>query len=191
MEQEKIARAVAELGKCLEESILADPAPLTVFAGEVVAAFHRNNRLYLAGSGPLAAVAELVADRFLHRLAFERPQLPVLALAGSTTLQLSLARDGLQRQAAARQLRLFAAADDILLLFTDGQRDESLSEVLQAARQAGCRTVVVGPPRGEGGDDLVDHRFSLASDSPARLAEAALFFGQLLCELVEAELFGI
>ena len=191
MDQEKIARAVADLAKCLDESFLAAPEPLADFVGEVVATFHRNGRLYLAGSGPLAAVAELVADRFLHRLAFERPQLPVLALGGNTILQQSLARDGLQRQATARQLRLFAASGDILLLFVDGQRDESLAEVLQTARQAGCRTVVVGPPRGEGGDDLVDQRFTLASESPARLAEAALFFGQLLCELVEAELFGI
>lgn len=191
MDQERIARAAAELGTCLKESFLADPEAVAGFAGEVVAAFHRNGRLFLAGSGPLAAVAELVADRFLHRLAFERPQLPVLALGGGGALLQSLGRYGMQQQAAARQLRMLAGSDDILLVLGDGGRDEGLAELLQAARQLGCRSVLLGPLREEPGEELADRRIAVVSESPARCAEAALFFGQLLCELVEAELFGI
>jgi D-sedoheptulose 7-phosphate isomerase len=191
MEQEKIAQAIAELGTCLEESFLADPEAVARFAGQIVAAFHRNGRLFLAGSGPLAAVAALIADRFLHRLAFERPQLPAFALGGGTPLLQSLGREGLQRQAGARQLRMLAANEDILLIFTDGSRDEGISELLQTGRQLGCTIVTVGPPREVPGEDLVDRRFGISCESPARLAEVALFFGQLLCELVEAELFGI
>jgi D-sedoheptulose 7-phosphate isomerase len=191
MDQEKIARAVAELGTCLEESFLNDLEAIAGFAGQVVAAFHRSSRLFLAGSGPLATVAELVADRFLHRLAFERPQLPVFALGGDGTLLQSLGRYGMQRQAAARQLRMLAGSDDILLFLSDGSRDEGMPDLLQAARQVGCSIVFLGPLREEPGDELVDRWFAVSSESPARCAEAALFFGQLLCELVEAELFGI
>lgn len=191
MDQEKIARAVAELGTCLEESFLSDPGAVSGFAGQVVAAFHNNGRLFIAGSGSLATVAELIADRFLHRLAFERPQLPVFALGGGGALLQSLGRYGMQGQAAARQLRMLASGDDILLVLRDGSRDEGLAELLQAARQVGCSIVFLGPLREEPGDELIDRWFAVTCESPARCAEVALFFGQLLCELVEAELFGI
>ena len=191
MTQEKIARAVAELGTCLDESFLNHAEAIVDFAGQVVAAFHRNGRLFVAGSGPLVAVAELIADRFLHRLGFERPQLPAFALGTGTTLLQSLARDRVPRQAESRQLRVLAGSDDILLVIGDDSRDEGLPELLQAARQLGCVVAVLGPDRDQSGDNPADRRFVVNSDSPARLAEAALFFGQLLCELVEAELFGI
>jgi len=191
MDQEKIDRTIAELGDCLKESFLTNPAAVVDLAQRIVATFHRNGRVFLYGSGPLAAVADLVADRFLHRLAFDRPQLPVLNLAASATLLHSLARDGLQRQAGARQLRMLVGGEDILLLFGDGGRDEGFPELLQAARQAGCGTVVIAPRRNAPEEELVDQQVVIASESPARIAEAALFFGQLLCELVEAELFGI
>ena len=191
MTQEKIARAITELGTCLDESFLNQAEAVVDFAGQVVAAFHHNGRLFVAGSGPLVTVAELIADRFLHRLSFERPQLPAFALGTGSALLQSLGRDRLPRQAEARQLRVLAGSDDILLVLGDDSRDEGLTELLQAARQLGCAVAVVGPTRDEGGDDLANSRFVVNSDSPARLAEAALFFGQLLCELVEAELFGI
>ena len=191
MGQERIARAVRDHVACMESGLLAQAPEILRFAARVVDMFHRGGRLLVCGSGPLAAVADLTANRFLHRLSLERPQLPSVALGGNYLLAHSLVRDGLQRQIYARQLQVFGAPGDVLLLFAEGQRDETLIEALQQAHQIGCPTAALFPARTEPFDPPPDFRFPLETESPARLAEAALFFGQLLCELVEAELFGI
>ncbi len=191
MGQERIARAVRDHVACLESGLLGQAPEILRFAAGVVEMFHRGGRLLICGSGPLAAIADLTANRFLHRLSLERPQLPAVALGGNFLLAHSLVRDGLQRQIYARQLRVFGTPGDMLLLFAEGQRDESLIEALQQAQLIGCPVAALVPTRAEPFDPPPDFLFLLNTDSPARLAETALFFGQLLCELVEADLFGI
>jgi D-sedoheptulose 7-phosphate isomerase len=174
----------------MEDSFSGQADAIARFAEGIADAFTQGGRLLVCGGGPLAAIAELTASRFLHRLSLDRPQLPALALAGGDVLFQSLARDGLQRQYYLRQLRVLAAAGDVLLLMADGRLDDAQIEALQFGRQMGCLTAVIMPAKAEILSDPPEHLFPLETDSPARCAEAALFFGQLLCELVEAELFG-
>lgn len=160
------------------------------FALQVVEKFHQGRRLFLLGDGPQAAIASLVATVFQHRLAIDRPPLPVMPLCHDVFLLGSLGRAGAGREFFSRQLRAVGAADDIVLVFADGQRAEALVEALDTARQQGCITAVVTPGEPDTLGEPPDYLFPLEGAAP-RASEASLFFGHLLCELVEKELFGI
>lgn len=187
---ERIARTIREHQAVTKETFTAQAAPLILFAEQVAGAFQQGNRLLVCGTGCLAAIADLTATRFLHRLALERPSLPALSFGHDTTLATALAREGQSRQFFARQLRSIGTDGDVLLVFADLQPDPALTEVLAEAIDLGCVTAALVP----GAQDLQphppEHLFRLETASAARAAEAALFFGQLLCELVEGELFG-
>lgn len=190
MPAERIARSIREISQMIE-ALPSQREELCAFSLRLVEVFTQGGRLLLFGSGSLGAVADLVATRFLHRLSLERPSLPAVSLCRDSALAAALARDGQSAHYFARQLRAATAGGDIVLAFGDGGRDEAVREALAAARQLDCTTALVTPGREETGGDSPDFHFSLECETPARLAEGALVFGHLLCELVEGELFGI
>jgi D-sedoheptulose 7-phosphate isomerase len=78
----------------------------------------------------------------------------------------------------------------MVLAFCDAHRDEAVEEALATARQMDCETaaVVQGKVTMEEAPAFI---FEIETDSAPRGLEAALFFGHLLVEMVEGELFGI
>ncbi len=190
MSPERVARSVREL--CTSaEALNRQSEELVCFAKRLVETFNQGGRLLLIASGPLSGVADLVASRFLHRLTMERPLLPALSLCHDLSLAASLARDGQTDQFFVRQLRTVTSGGDILLALSDGQRDAGVREALAAARKLDCLTASLAPKSQEEYEETPDFTFHLEPETPPRIAEASLFFGQLLCELVESELFGI
>lgn len=189
--QERIARSLREHGAALQESFLAQTAEVEICAERVTAVFHGGGRLLLGASPSLAPVAELTAQLFLHRLNFERPSLPAICLGRDATLAAALARDGQSKLLLARQLRACGGEADFFLGFGDLKPDPALSEAFSAARDLGCATALVLPARVNFDGEQPDLAFRLETAAPARVAELALFFGLLLCDLVEAELFGV
>lgn len=186
-----IAAVLRDQETALRETFTRQSAPLQQLAVLVAGVFQHNGRLLLCGSGALAPIADLGAHNFLHRLALERPSLPAVALGHDPHLALALARDGQGRQYFAHQLRALATEGDVLLVLGDGQPDPAISDVLNAAAQLGCLTAVVLPAKVEWTGPVPDQLFRLESDAPPRITELALTFVNLLCSLVEAELFGI
>lgn len=190
MLQERIAISLREHTHILEETFLGQAGHLASFAEQVVATFNQGGRLLIIGSGSLGAVADLMANLFLHRLSLERPPLPALSLSQNATFASSLARDKQENQVFARQLRIVAGEQDIVLALCDQSRDEALLEGLAEAAQLGCKTAVLHGKEEFAGEQP-DFLFQLATDSPPRTVEATIFFGHLLGELVEKALFGI
>ncbi len=189
MSQERVARAVREQALMIEAFLrFAQFEELTL---RVVEALHQGGRLFLFGSAGLGSIANLVADRFLRRLDLDRPLLPAVSLCHDVTLALSLARDGQQCQFLSRQLRALAQRGDVALGFGEVQRDEAFEEALEVARELGCFTAVLLAEKAELMVEPPEILFRLGAENSARMAEGALFFGQLLCEAVEGELFGI
>lgn len=189
--QEKIARALKEQTRTLADTIQPQEADLVAFAERLVEGFHQGGRLLVFGSGPLSLLAAMIAQQFHYRLGLERPLLPALALGHDASLASVLARDGRGADYFARQLRVLAQPDDIVLALTDAPRDEAVTQGLDVARELGCTTALLQQRRGENFQDQTDFRFRIETDAPVRGLEGILFVGQLLCEMVEAELFGI
>jgi D-sedoheptulose 7-phosphate isomerase len=191
MSWDRIEKTIREHTVMIEESFQGQAGELEAFACKVVEVFHRGGKLLVLGNGSLGTVANYVANLFLHRLALERPVLPALSLCHNVTLATALAQEGHGRQFFPRQLRAVAVAGDVLLAFGDSHRDPGLEEALAAARQLDCVTALLVPGRENIPDQQADFLFRLETDSRPRAVEGALFFGHLLGELVEGELFGI
>lgn len=191
MEQERITRIIQDHAAVIGETFTTQAAALADFSREVASVFHRGGRLLILGGGPLGAIADLLSTLFLHRLTLERPLLPAISLANGAVLATSLSRDGLGHEFFARQLRGVATAQDVLLVFAAGRREEAVEEALAAAVDLGCGTAVVLQGRGDTLLSPPDFLFRLETDSVPRAVECALLFSHLLVELVEGELFGI
>jgi D-sedoheptulose 7-phosphate isomerase len=190
MEKDRVAKALQDHSSVIEEAFRQQTGQMLDLARQLVEIFHRGGKLLLLGNGAMGSITALVANHFLHRLSLERPLLPVVSLCHNAVLATSLGRGGEGKQFFSRQLRALAVKGDMVLAFCDAWRDEALEEALVTARQLDCETAAVihGTATMEEEPALV---FRINTDSTPRGLEAALFFGHLLVELVEGELFGI
>ena len=191
MPHAKIASAVAQQQALLDPFFLTQQDVLAELAGHLATTFQRGGRLFLIGSGPFAALAGLLGQQFLHRQTLERPALPAVALTHDAGLASFLAADDLSSQLFSRQLRSLAGEQDSVLLLCGPFLAPAERDALQCARQIGCSTAIICSDRADLPEPPPDHLLRLPTDSLPRLLEGGLFAGQLLCALVEGELFGI
>ncbi len=191
MPQAKIASAVAQQHALLDTFFLNQQEALAELAAHLAATFQRGGRLFLLGSGPFAALAGLLGQQFLHRQTLERPALPAFALTHDAGLTSFLAADDLSSQLFSRQLRAVAGEQDSVMLLCGPFLAPAEREALLCARQIGCSTAILCSDRTELPEPPPDHLLQLPTDHLPRLLEGCLFAGQLLCALVEGELFGI
>lgn len=191
MSEDKIQAAIKQQSALLDPFLLSRKELLTALASHLVGTFHQGGRLFLIGSGPFGAIAGLVGQTFLHRQTIDRPALPAMALTNDAGLATFLAADAQGNQLFSRQLRVLAGDQDMVLVFAGTTLSPADREALATARQLGCRTVLVASDRAEQAETLPDVSLSLPSDSLPRLMESCLFIGNLLCALVEGDLFGL
>lgn len=186
---DKLIKTAEDQKLLLNEILVNHTQAIQDFSQEVVKAFHGDGRLLLMANGTLGAVATLVANLLAHRLANDRPMLPAIDLCQNTTLATSLIADNMSEQFFSRQLRAIARPGDIVLAFDDVRHDAAVREALQTARSLECRSAKVMIGLDSDSNDS-DYLFCFPQIPPARGIEGAVFFGILLCELIESELFG-
>lgn len=191
MTQDKIQAAIEQQMALLDPFLLSRKELLTTLSSHLVGIFHQGGRLFLVGSGPFGAIAGLVGQTFLHRQTIDRPALPAIALTNDAGLATFLAADAQGNQLFSRQLRVLAGSQDMVLVFAGTTLSPADGEALVTGRQLGCQTILIASDRAEPAESLPDVSLSLPSDSLPRLMESCLFIGNLLCALVEGELFGI
>ncbi len=154
--------------------------------------FTRGGQLILAGNGPLQAVAQQTATAFAHRLGFERPPLPAVALGGDPIFIAALLADQQPQEILAREYRIHSEREHMLVIFCSENPSPQISHLI--AQIEDTRSLVLIGPAGkevvakEGQPPL---SLNLPGESPARLIELGLVCGHLICELVEGELFGV
>lgn len=190
---QKIAASCSQLQGLLEDFSRQQGNELTRLAQQLGALFAGGGQLLLAGSAAFQPLAQLLAGHFTYRLGFDRPVLPAVALGSDPVLATLMSNNGEFDQHLVRHYRAQKSENHFLLLFSDGSAAAPLralrDEVLDNEGQVGLLTAESqsDPLCRDGVEICID----LGTTQVVRQLELSLFAGQLLCELVEAELFGV
>lgn len=190
---QKIAASCSQLQELLENFGQRQGDELTRLAQQVAALFSSGGQLLIAGGAAFQPVVQLLAGHFTYRLGFDRPVLPAVALGSDPVLAAVMANSGQSDQFLVRHYRALSSENSFLLILNDGSASASLralrDELLDNERPVALLTSesLTDPLCRDGVDICIDIGTSL----PPRQLEVTLFAGQLLCELVEAELFGV
>lgn len=178
--------ALTELSAAADALVNESMETLPEFVTVLAEMLGNDSRLLTVGTGEMAGVADLVAARFQHRTFLERPPLPAISLNQNQPL-MGLVPQG---EFFDRQLRIEARPGDWLLILAHGEDPATVAPLLSQASTVGCRTALLFSGDPQSCPVQPDFYFFLPAQSPMRRVELSLFFGQLLCELVEEELFG-
>ena len=167
--------------------------PIADAAQALVAGLTSGGRVYIAGYGPAAGLAQLAAAQLLGRFERERPGLAVLALGTDGASLGALAGSGELDAALARQIETLGQPGDLLVLIDpDGER----LGLHAAAQSAQDKEMTVIALTGGGGGVLrealgeTDVVIAVPHDRRARLLEIQLLVLHCLCDAIDFQLLG-
>ncbi|NOX75888.1 MAG: D-sedoheptulose 7-phosphate isomerase [Gammaproteobacteria bacterium] len=176
-----------------KQRLLADDAMLTHIADIAqccVDALRGDNKLLLAGNGGSASDAQHIAAELVGRFELERDGLPAMALTTNASQLTALSNDYGYDAVFSRQLQAFAKKGDVFFgLSTSGNS----TNVVAAAEVAKTRGLVVIGMTGQSGGKLAalcDICLKVPADNTARIQEAHIMVGHILCALIERALVG-
>jgi D-sedoheptulose 7-phosphate isomerase len=158
---------------------------ITSVIGRLQRAFDEGCRVYTAGNGGSATLAQHFSDEMLGRYKKDRPPYPVTALTADSAVLTCVANDYGYEQVFARQLKALGRAGDVLMAFsTSGGSANILAACLQARSQQ--MTVIgfsgpTGPLR-----TMCDLPVVSPATTTARIQELDLHAIHMICEAFEA-----
>lgn len=170
---------------------LAAIADRVAEAAEAIArALDDGHRLFAFGNGGSAADAQHIAAELSGQFYIrDRPGLPAAALTTNPSAVTAISNDYGYEQLFARQLDAFAGEGDVAIGISTSGNSANVLEAIDLADEVGMVTIGL---TGKGGrlPEVVDHPLSVPSTDTPRIQEAHILIGHVICELVEAELFG-
>jgi D-sedoheptulose 7-phosphate isomerase len=175
--------------KVKEDFINKNIAEIILVAEKIVQAFTNDRKLMLCGNGGSAADAQHIAAEFINRFELERPPLPAIALTTDTSIITSIGNDYSFSDIFSKQVKAIGLEGDILMAISTSGNSPNILSAAKAAKDTGI--YVVGLSGNDGGKlkGLVDSSLIVNSASTARIQEAHILAGHIICKLVDYILF--
>lgn len=159
-------------------------------AKAVVRAVRSGGKVLLFGNGGSAADAQHIAAEMAGRYKLERPGLAAVALTVNTSVLTAVANDYSFEHVYARQVEALGAPGDVAIGISTSGNSMSVVHGLEAARRKGLVTIAMTGASGGRLKSQAEVCLPAPSNETPRIQECHILIGHILCEYVEAELFG-
>lgn len=158
-------------------------------AGKLIgAAIAEGRKLMLCGNGGSAADSQHIAAEFVGRFIKDRRALPAIALSTDTSALTCVGNDYGFEFVYRRQVEALGNEGDVLIGISTSGNSPNVIEAVDAAKRIGMYTIGLLGRDGGKIRDQVDLPIVVPSDVTARIQEAHIFIGHVLCSLVEKQL---
>lgn len=179
--------SVAAKRQFLKEHVAALAEVIDVVAARLVA----GNKVLFFGNGGSAADAQHLAAEFVNRFMLERPPLPAIALTTDSSILTSIANDYGYVEVFAKQVKALGRQGDVAIALSTSGNSPNVLRAIEVCKKQSIITVAL--TGGDGGKlgRVVDHHLCVSSTKlTPRIQETHVLIGHVLCELVDAKLFG-
>lgn len=157
-------------------------------ANLIAAALRGGRKLMLCGNGGSAADSQHIAAEMAGRFVKDRRPLAAVALSTDTSTMTCIANDYSFDEVFSRQVMGLGTQGDCLLAISTSGNSRNVLRAAEVARPAGIRVIGLIGKGGGALRDACDVSIVVPSQTTARIQEAHIFIGHMLCALVEAEL---
>jgi len=156
---------------------------------QCIQAFRNGNKVLLAGNGGSASDAQHIAAEFVGRFEKDRAGLPALALATNSSTVTAVGNDYGYDAIFQRQVQALAVPGDVFFGFTTSGNSNNVVAAVQECRAKGITSVGMTGESGGSLLELCDYCVRVPSSNTARIQEAHITIGHIICYLVENTLF--
>ncbi len=145
----------------------------------------RGNKVLWCGNGGSAADSQHLAAELVGRFRRRRSGLASIALTTDTSILTAVANDFGYDEVFSRQVEALCQPDDVVVGISTSGNSKNVCAALQKARQLKGLSVAMTGRNGGRLATLADVCIRVPSTDPARIQEAHILFGHMLCEWIE------
>lgn len=164
-----------------------EPAVVSA-AGRSAAAVRNGNKLMFCGNGGSAGDAQHLAAELVGRLVRDRRALPGLALSTDSSALTCIGNDFGFDEVFARQVEGLGRPGDVLFAISTSGNSRNVIRAVEVAKAGGVFSIGLLGRDGGKLAPMVDLAIVVPADETARIQEAHIFLGHVLCTLIEKEL---
>lgn len=176
---------MATIGSLKRQELLEK---ISLAAEKISESMLNGGKLFIFGNGGSAADSQHIAAEFINRFALERGPLPAIALTTDTSVITSIANDVCFSRIFEKQVEALVTNRDVVLCISTSGKSENVILGLKRAKAKGALTVALTSEGGKLGK-IADIAICVSSGKTARIQEAHMLIGHILCELVERKIF--
>ncbi|MFA5145210.1 MAG: D-sedoheptulose 7-phosphate isomerase [Candidatus Omnitrophota bacterium] len=171
-----------------EELLRTKIGEILEIANIIIDALKKNGKVILFGNGGSASDSQHIAAELVGRFKKDRTALPAISLTTNTSILTSIANDYGYDIVFARQVEALAQKNDIIIGISTSGKAKNIACGIRQAKKMGLKTIAL---TGSDGGELVkiaDFSLIVPSSVTARIQEAHITIGHIICELVEEKL---
>ena len=144
-----------------------------------------GNKILWCGNGGSAADSQHLAAELVGRFRCSRRAFPSIALSADTSVLTAIANDWSYEEVFERQVEALGQPGDVLFGISTSGNSRNVCAALAKARALGIFTVAMTGKTGGRMATLADVCLPVPSTDPARIQEAHILCGHILCEWIE------
>jgi len=183
--RDRIKEILLESIQVKEELLRDSIVQILDIAQLAVDCLKKNGKVILFGNGGSAADAQHIAAELIGRFKKDRTALAAISLTTNTSVLTSIANDYGYEVVFSRQIEALGQKNDIAIGISTSGKAKNVAAGIKQAKKMGIKTVAL--TGGDGGDlaKLADVSLLVPSSVTARIQEAHITIGHILCELIE------
>ena len=156
----------------------------------ILNAFKSDNKLLLCGNGGSAADAQHIAAELSGRFEIDRKPLNAEALHVNSSFVTAVANDYGYEEVYSRMVEAIGKNGDILLALSTSGNSKNVIRAIEKANSQGLITIGFSGNNGGGMQNLCKYNLIIPSDNTARIQEAHILVGHIICKLIEQKMFS-
>ena len=151
----------------------------------VIDSLKKGGKVMLFGNGGSASDSQHIAAELVGRYQKDRQALPAIALTTNTSIITAIANDYGYEFIFSKQVEALGQKNDIAVGISTSGKAKNVAMAIKQAKKMGIKTIVF--TGGDGGEvaRLADVSLIVPSKVTARIQEAHIAVGHIICELVE------
>jgi D-sedoheptulose 7-phosphate isomerase len=161
---------------------------LEAIARAMLDALRGSGKILWCGNGGSAGDAQHLAAELVGRFSRERRGLASMALTTDTSILTAVANDYGFEAVFSRQVEALGRPGDVLVAMSTSGNSRNVLAAVQAARAQGLVTVAFTGAGGGKLGPLADHLLAVDARVLARVQEAHMLAGHLLCDWIDKQM---
>lgn len=144
-----------------------------------------NNKIIFAGNGGSASDAQHLATELTVRYKYNRKALSAISLATDTSALTAIGNDFGFSHIFSRQLEAVGRAGDLFVAISTSGSSKNIINAVKTAKKKKIKVVSFLGKKKSILENYSDAFFKIPTFTTARIQEAHIFIGQVICGLIE------
>jgi D-sedoheptulose 7-phosphate isomerase len=171
-----------------EELLRSKVGDILEIANLMIDVLRKNGKVILFGNGGSASDSQHIAAELVGRFKKDRTALAAVALTTNTSILTSLANDYGYDIIFAKQIEALGQKNDVAIGISTSGKAKNVINGIKQAKKMDIKTVALTGADGGELAKLADLSLVVNSSVTARIQEAHITIGHIICELIEEAL---